>query len=247
MNEITIDQVKNSTDPQFLSEVLKRGKNDYVSRYAASNPNCPPEILSEVLKRGKDDSVSYCAASNPHCPPEALSEVLKRGNDDGVSRNAAENPNCPVLEKIHWMRAVGLIGVEDPSKGHIVEYDDEPQKEDEDLKKLRELVKGKNNNRYKTAQIEKKPYKIYKIEGGQQEKEIISLNYIWAYSAEQARMFAFKKMPALREFVEYCRRSGADCDVLAKLDMKKLEEIRKIKEVEKRLKEKQIQEAWWNQ
>jgi hypothetical protein len=38
------------------------------------------------------------------------------------------------------MRAIGLIGVEDPSKGHIVEYD-EPQQEDEDLKKLRELVK----------------------------------------------------------------------------------------------------------
>jgi hypothetical protein len=40
------------------------------------------------------------------------------------------------------MRAHGLIEIEDPSKGHIVEYD-EPQKEDEDLKKLKELVKGK--------------------------------------------------------------------------------------------------------
>ena len=63
-----IEQVINSTDPQFLSEVLKRGNNDEVSRRAALNPHCPPEALSEVLKRGNNDGVSRCAAENPNCP-----------------------------------------------------------------------------------------------------------------------------------------------------------------------------------
>ena len=36
----------------------------------ASNPNCPPELLAEVLRRGKDDYVSQNAAYNPNCPPE---------------------------------------------------------------------------------------------------------------------------------------------------------------------------------
>ena len=99
-----------------------------------------PKILKRILERGNNDIVSCYAASNPHCPPETLSEVLKRGNNDGVSRYAANNPHCPVLDKIHWLRAIGEIGIEDPSKGHIVEYNEKPQ-EDEDLKKLRELAK----------------------------------------------------------------------------------------------------------
>ena len=85
--------------------------------------------------------MSRDAARNHSCPPEALSEVLKREKKDEVSWNAARNPNCPSLDKIHWLREIGEIGIEDPSKGHIVEYD-EPQKEDEDLKKLKELVRG---------------------------------------------------------------------------------------------------------
>ena len=148
-----IDIACSTKNPEILKWILKRGKDDVVSRLAAYNPHCPPETLSDVLKRGKNDEVSQNAAENPHCPPEALSEVLKRGNNNMVSRLAAENPNCPVLDKIHWLRAIGEIGIEDPSKGHIVEYDEKPQKEDEDLKKLRELVRGKNLKQYKTAQI----------------------------------------------------------------------------------------------
>ena len=64
-----------------------------------------------------------------------------------VSRLASENPNCPLLDKIHWLRAIGEIGIEDPSKGHIVEYDEKPQ-EDEDLKKLKELVRGNLSENY---------------------------------------------------------------------------------------------------
>jgi hypothetical protein len=75
-----------------LAEILRRGNDDFVSRYAAKNPNCPPEVLAEVLRRGKDDSVSCCAAENPNCPSEvlrnferskdvqAMKEIIKRNN-----------------------------------------------------------------------------------------------------------------------------------------------------------------------
>ena len=80
--------------PEALTEVLRIGKNDNVSIYTAKNPNCPPEALAEVLRRGKNDYVSYYAAKNPNCPPEILAEVLRRGKDDFVSECAAKNPNC---------------------------------------------------------------------------------------------------------------------------------------------------------
>src|SRR3989304_6478275 len=66
------------------------------------DPNCPPELLTEVLRRGKDDWVSRYAANNPNVPPELLTEVLRRGKDDWVSRYAARNPNCPPEEKWLW-------------------------------------------------------------------------------------------------------------------------------------------------
>ena len=130
-----------------LEMVLKRGYDDAISWNAARNPNCPPEALAEVLKRGKDDWVSHNAVMNPNCPPEALAEVLKRGNNDGVSYDATMNPNCPLKSKIEWMMATGKIEKEDPSK-HIIER--EEIKEDEDLKKLRDLI-AKSNSWYKTA------------------------------------------------------------------------------------------------
>jgi len=68
--------------------------------------------------------------------------VLKRGNNDNVSSNASKNPNCPLKAKIEWMRATGKIGQFDPSK-HIMESDEKEIKEDEDLQKLRDLIKEK--------------------------------------------------------------------------------------------------------
>ena len=84
-----------NTPPDILKEILGRGNDDEVSRWAANNPSCPPEILVEVLRRGNNDSVSRWAVRNPNCPPEMLAEVLGRGNDDWVSRWAVRNPNCP--------------------------------------------------------------------------------------------------------------------------------------------------------
>jgi len=131
-----------------LEMVLKRGSKNSISCYAAENPNCPVYLLEEILKRGENDSISYSASLNPNCPIYLLEMVLKRGKDDLVSRYASENPNCPALAKIEWMRSVGRIGKEDPSK-HIIER--EEIKEDEDLQKLRDLI-AKNKNWYKKAQ-----------------------------------------------------------------------------------------------
>ena len=95
-----------------------------------------PDYYTEEAAR--NHWVSRYAAKNPNCPPEALAEVLSRGKDDEVSRAATFNPNCPPLAKIKWMRQVGLIGKEDPSK-HIIEYDGKEEK-NEDLEKLEKMI-----------------------------------------------------------------------------------------------------------
>jgi len=138
-----------NTSPEILAKILSRGKSDDVSYFALENPNCPPEALAKVLRMGNDDPISWHAVGSPNCPVEALAEVLGRGKDDDVSWFASKNPNCPPLAKIKWMRAVGLIGTEDPNK-HIIEYDSKETK-DEDLEKLEKLI-SKNMNWYKRAE-----------------------------------------------------------------------------------------------
>jgi len=140
--------------PEILIEILRRGNDDTgLARSAAINPNVPKEILIEILRRGNDDAASWGAASNPNCPPEILAEVLKRKIDDGVSQYAAENSNTSPEALIKWMKATGRIGKEDPSKGHIVEYDSK-EEVDEDLEKLRKMVSNNRDdlNWYKKAQ-----------------------------------------------------------------------------------------------
>ena len=90
-------------DARLSPIILMMASNGFKpSKIAARSPNCPPEILVEVLKRGKNDWVSQNAAWNENCPPEILAEVLRRGKNDKVSQFAAENPNCPPKEKIKW-------------------------------------------------------------------------------------------------------------------------------------------------
>ena len=43
MKKYTEDFIRKTTNRKILSAVLKRGKNDGVSRCAAENPHCPPE------------------------------------------------------------------------------------------------------------------------------------------------------------------------------------------------------------
>lgn len=100
-------------------------------------------------------------------------------------------------------------------------------------------------NWYKTAQVEKKPYKIYKVGSGKEE-EAKELGYIWAYSSEQARMIALKNNPKLREYLAFCSRSHTDCEVVAKIDNLKWQEVQKYQANLKEKKEEQVQEAWWN-
>ena len=64
------------TSPEILKKILERGKDDYVSCYAASNFKCPPDALKMVLERGNDDTVSGASVLNPNCPPEALMMII---------------------------------------------------------------------------------------------------------------------------------------------------------------------------
>lgn len=98
---------------------------------------------------------------------------------------------------------------------------------------------------YKIAQIEKKPYKIYRIEGGRPDK-VLDIPHIYAVSSEQARVMAFKKYPSLRNFVDGCIGRNQDCDIQARLDKEKWEEIQKYKEQQSVSQETVVQEAWWN-
>jgi len=72
---------------------------------------CSPEILTEVLRMGKNDAVSRYAAANLNCPPEVLAEVLRRGKNDLVSSDVAQNPNCPVEAVIKWKKEMGQIPI----------------------------------------------------------------------------------------------------------------------------------------
>ena len=120
---------------EALAEVLRRGKDDYVSWEAAKNPNCPPEVLAEILKTGRDDFVSGHAASNPKCPTEALTDVLKRCNNNWVSQHAAKNPNCPPKAILDWLEATGRLTKYDPK---IHELEKTPI--DKDLEELKKLL-----------------------------------------------------------------------------------------------------------
>jgi len=91
----TVEVAKTTKDSKILTDILRKGKNDFVSCSVARNPNCPPEALTEILRRGEDDLISECAAQNPNTPPEILVEVLRRGKNDFVSCSVARNPNTP--------------------------------------------------------------------------------------------------------------------------------------------------------
>lgn len=82
-------EIKNQKD--FIKDIIRKEKNDQLTIWAITHPNCPPEILAEVLKRGNNDEISRNAASHPNCPPEALVHVLKRCDDDLVSYFESKN------------------------------------------------------------------------------------------------------------------------------------------------------------
>ena len=154
--------------PDVLKTMLeRRDKEDWIwaSEIAAANPNCPVDAIEEVVleelekeNQTRTSWVSQYAALNPNCPFYLLEKILQRGRADGLSECASENPNCPPKLKIDWMRSVGKIGQFDPSK-HIMESDEKEIKEDEDLKKLRDLI-AKSGSWYKSAQVNEDYYNI---------------------------------------------------------------------------------------
>ena len=140
----TVELAQTTKDPKILADILRRGNNDNVSYYAASNPSTPPDALAEVLRRGKNDWVSQNVALNPSTPPDVLTEVLRRGNNDWVSQNASENPSSSPFDVYKWYEATGKITKFDPTK-HILDKPKEEPKEDPDLKRLEELALEKNS------------------------------------------------------------------------------------------------------
>ena len=97
-------------DPEILHRILERNNDDWVSRYAAMNPNCPPELLKKILEKGEyGNNICQFAATNPSCPPETLKIILERNNNDGVSQCAANNANCPPKAKLKWLQYTNQI------------------------------------------------------------------------------------------------------------------------------------------
>lgn len=100
-------------------------------------------------------------------------------------------------------------------------------------------------NWYKVAENEKKPYLIYRIQGGQPDT-LLNIPHINATSANQARAIALKKYPSLKVFVQGCLARNQECDIQARLDTEKWREITQYQARKKQEREEQIQDAWWN-
>jgi len=91
-------------------------------------------------------------------------------------------------------------------------------------------------NWYKIAKAQKKPYNIIKICGG---KDTVVGSEIDAYSAEQARTLAFKQNSGLYDYLEI------GCSIEARLNKPEWERRQRVEEETSRIKEEEIQEAWW--
>jgi len=115
------------------------------------NNECPSEILIEVLAKGTDDWISRYAAMNPNCPPEALQMVLERGKNNWVSHNAARNHNCPSQARLKWLMAVGKIKTPDLSK-HDMQVIKNYNKPDEEWEQFKKMVEGRKTSFKKTSQ-----------------------------------------------------------------------------------------------
>ena len=54
------------------------GSYETASYFAVKNPNFPIEMLKEVLGKGVDDYLSKMAAENPNCPLEVKIKWMKK-------------------------------------------------------------------------------------------------------------------------------------------------------------------------
>jgi len=96
---------------------------------------------------------------------------------------------------------------------------------------------------YRISQ-EKRPYNIVKVQGGQPDKILPNI-VIWAINASQARFLAMNKYPELRSYVEGCLRRNQECDIEAKLDLEKVNELERQKRVNQERQQKKIENAWY--
>jgi dihydroorotate dehydrogenase electron transfer subunit len=95
----------------MLEEIIERGEDDWVSRSAANNPNCPKEMLAEVLKSRGCRVDMYLGASTGgkiYAPMEGKRSVnvLKIYTEDGSMGEKGR-----VTEPIPGLIADGLVDV----------------------------------------------------------------------------------------------------------------------------------------
>jgi len=142
LEKIFTKYIKKGNGITLFTKYIKEGKGNRITQKIAMNPSCPIQLLEKILLEEKQDITSWGAILNPNCPSYLLEKLLEKSNKDsgGYFYHVANNPNCPIKAKIKWMMAVGLIGKFDPSK-HIMETEEVEYKEDEDLQKLRDLIK----------------------------------------------------------------------------------------------------------
>jgi hypothetical protein len=75
---------KENRTSKMLTEAFDFEKHNHFCSYMLRNINFPINILKKILKKGKIDYVSYSAASNPNCPAKARINWMKKTKTNSV-------------------------------------------------------------------------------------------------------------------------------------------------------------------
>ena len=94
-------------------------------------------------------------AKDLNTSPEILEKILEQGNDDMISWNASKNLNCPPQAKEKWMML--MKSMREKERYKLMQELMVPKIEEYDLDAI-EDVQAKNNNWYKTSQLNEDYY-----------------------------------------------------------------------------------------
>ena len=147
-------------------------------KIALQNKKCSQDLLMRefnLLSQNADSNLSYITSivKNKNCPSDILKQIIDNPRNSIVKSIANNNENCPPDLKIKYLKDMGRIEKEDPSK-HILEEVKEVQKEkrvdkqkNNELDNFRNLLSNSFNlKRYsqddKLSKLLKDPYNIAK-------------------------------------------------------------------------------------
>lgn len=148
---------------------------------ALQNKRCSQDSLRmefNLLSQNADSNLPYITSivKNKNCPPDILKQIIDNPRNSIIKSIANNNENCPPDSKIKYLKDMGRIEKEDPSK-HILEdiKEDKHEKrekgedkhENNDLDNFRNLLSNSFNlKRYsqdeKFSKLLKDPYNIAK-------------------------------------------------------------------------------------